>query len=53
VSFGDVLISFEIEISVSKDDDSQQPMHHWSVIVSILQQIYPSVDDCYLGLQFN
>jgi len=32
VSFGDVLISFEIEISISEDDDSRQIIHHRSVI---------------------
>ena len=32
VSFGDVLISFEIEISISEDDDSRQTIHHRDAI---------------------
>ena len=32
MSFGDVLISFEIEIYISEDDDSRQTIHHRSVI---------------------
>ena len=31
-SFGDVFISFEIEISISEDDDSPETIHHRSVI---------------------
>ena len=36
MSFGDVLISFEIEMSISEDDDSRQTIHHRSVIENFL-----------------
>jgi len=32
VSFGDFFISFEIEISISEDNDSRQTTQHRSVI---------------------